>query len=286
MIRQEQGARLEGSVELAQPGRFITGPLQVLWAFVYKTLVIAELEARKLRHDPSELIMRGVQPVLWLVVFGEVLTKIRAIPTPGNIRYLDFMTPGILAQSVLFIAIFSGMSAIWERDLGIVHKFLASPTPRHALMLGKSVSSGVRALPQAIFVYVLAVALGVKMSYNPLHIIGVLIIVVLAATAFAAFSLCAAFMIKSRDRFMGFGQVLTQPLFFASNAIYPINIMPTWLKILSHGNPLTYEVDALRSLMLRNYSSSYPMAADFGVLLLAVAILVYVGGKLYPHIAT
>ena len=134
-------------------------PLTTVSRFVYKTLVIAELEVRKLRHDPTELITRAVQPALWLLVFGQVFTRVHAIPTPGNMRYIDFLAPGILAQSVLFIAIFSGISLIWERDLGVIHKFLASPTPRTALALGKALSGGVRALSQAIIVYVLAVIL-------------------------------------------------------------------------------------------------------------------------------
>src|SRR6476646_7924580 len=93
---------------------------------ISKTLVITELEVRKLRHDPSDLFLRAVQPTLWLLIFGQVFTRIRGIPT-GDLPYLDFMAAGILAQSVLFVSIFSGgMSIIWEKDLGIVHKFLVS----------------------------------------------------------------------------------------------------------------------------------------------------------------
>ena len=115
----------------------------VIANFTGKTLTIAELEARKLHHDSTELITRAVQPALWLLIFGEVLAQIRAIPT-GNLPYIDFMAPGILAQSVLFIAIFYGIAIIWERDLGIVHKFLATPTPRSALVLGKALSGRTR----------------------------------------------------------------------------------------------------------------------------------------------
>jgi ABC-2 type transport system permease protein len=119
---------------LADPTlRLPSNPLSVLLGFVDKTLVIAELEIRKLRHDPTELVTRAVQPALWLLVFGEVFTRVHAVPT-GDLRYLDFVAPGILEQSVLFIAIFYGIAIIWERDLGIVHKFLASPTPRAALV--------------------------------------------------------------------------------------------------------------------------------------------------------
>src|SRR5437899_6966025 len=166
------------------------------------------------------------------------------------------MTPGILAQSVLFIAIFSGITIIWERDLGIVHKFLASPTPRSALVLGKAFAAGVRGLTQAAIVYVLAWILGVNVDWNPLNLLGVIVIVILGAACFSTFSLIIACLVKTRERFMGIGQVLTMPLFFASNAIYPVGIMPGWLQVIAHSNPLSYEVDALRALMLAGATST------------------------------
>lgn len=85
---------------------------------------------------------------------------------------------------------------------------------------------------------------------------------------------------------MGMGQVLTMPLFFASNAIYPIAMMPRWLQIISHVNPLTYEVDALRDLMLARGASSFGLALDFSVLLAATVIAVIVGARLYPRVVT
>ena len=207
--------------------------------------MIAELEIRKLRHDPTDLVTRAIQPALWLLIFGQVFTRIRAIPT-GSVSYIEFMTPGILAQSVLFVSIFYGLTIIWERDLGIIHKFLATPTPRSALVLGKALSAGVRSLVQAVFIYILAFLLSVQLNSNPMALLGVLIIVILGAAFFATFSLIIACLVKTRERFMGIGQVITMPLFFASNAIYPISIMPGWLQVISRVNPLTYEVDALR----------------------------------------
>ena len=279
----EQGERLNGSAEkaLKQP----VSPLTTVGRFIYKTLVIGELEVRKLRHDPTELITRAVQPALWLLVFGQVFNRVHAIPT-GNVRYLDFLAPGVLAQSVLFIAIFSGISLIWERDLGVIHKFLASPTPRTALALGKALSGGVRALSQAIVVYLLAVILAVKIDWNPLALVGVLAAILLGAAAFSAFSLIIALLVKTRERFMGIGQVLTMPFFFASSAIYPISIMPGWLKVIAHGNPLTYEVDALRALMLSGGTSSFGLALDFGVLALVTVVLIIIAGRLYPNAVT
>jgi ABC-2 type transport system permease protein len=281
VTHQEHGARL---ADLASPT--LPHPATLLGAligFVDKTLVIAELEVRKLRHDPTELITRAVQPALWLLVFGEVFTRVRAIPT-GNLSYIDFMAPGILAQSVLFISIFYGIAIIWERDLGIVHKFLVSPTPRTALVLGKALSAGVRGLAQAVIIYGLALLLGVKMNWDPLALAGVLLVVILGAAFFSTFSLIIACLVKTRERFMGIGQVLTMPLFFASNAIYPISIMPGWLQIISGINPLTYEVDALRTLMLAGGASVYGLGLDFGVLLAATAGLVLIGARLYPRV--
>ena len=260
-------------------------PFRGFTNFVYKTLVIAELEVRKLRHDPSELLMRAVQPALWLLIFGEVFAGTRAVPTGGT-PYMDFLAPGILAQSSMFVAIFSGMSIIWERDLGIVHKFLVSPTPRGALALGKSLSGGVRALSQAVIVYILAVLLGVSMNWHPLALLGVVVIVILGAAAFSAFSLSVALIVKTRERFMGIGQVLTMPVFFASNAIYPISVMPGWLRAVATVNPLTYQVDALRTLMLSESIGSFSLWLDFTVLLTATAVLVTIAALLYPRAAT
>jgi ABC-2 type transport system permease protein len=278
---QEQGvprSGLDSQVSLSAMSE-----LSFIISFVRKTLVIAELEARKLRHDPTELLTRAVQPALWLLVFGQVFTRTRAIPT-GNLRYIDFMAPGILAQSVLFVAIFSGLTIIWERDLGIVHKFLASPTPRTALVTGKALAAGVRALSQAGIIYVLALLLGVKVDWNALSLLGVLIVVILGSALFSTFSLIIACLVKTRERFMGIGQVMTMPLFFASNAIYPISIMPGWLKVLARINPLSYEVDLLRILML-GQTSANGIVLDFGVMFAVPTLLILIGARLYPRVA-
>ena len=253
-------------------------------SFVQKTFTIVGLEARKISHDPTDVFTRAVQPALWLLIFGEVLSRLRAIPTGGR-PYLDFMAPGILAQSVLFIAIFSSIAIIWERDLGIIHKFLASPTPRTALVLGKALAAGVRALTQAVIVYLLALILGVHMNWNPLNLLGVFIMIIMGAACFSTFSLIIACLVKTRERFMGIGQVLTMPLFFASNAIYPVAIMPNWLQIIAHSNPLSYEVDALRSLMLAGGTSTTGLVWDFLILFVVTTLLVLIGAKLYPRVA-
>ena len=129
------------------------------------------VELQKLRHDRTELITRAVQPALWLLVFGNVFTRLHAIPT-GNVPYLDFLAPGILAQSALFIAIFYGIQIIWERDAGVLAKLLVTPTPRVALVAAKAFAAGIRAVAQAFIVLVLALLLGVGLSANPLALAG------------------------------------------------------------------------------------------------------------------
>ena len=268
----------------ASTGRSYVDVLRAAVRFARKTVTITELEARRLRHDPTELITRALQPALWLLVFGQVFTRTRAIPT-GDLPYIDFMAPGILAQSVLFIAIFYGIAVIWERDLGIIHKLLVSPASRGALVVGKGVSAGLRGLAQAVIVYVLALSLGVRLQFGAGSLIVVALLVVLSSALFATFSLIVACVVKTRERFMGIGQLLTMPLFFASNAIYPISLMPTWLGVVARVNPLTYLVDALRTLLIVGAVSAAGVGLDFAVMAVVFVLLAGAAARLYPGLA-
>ena len=111
--------------------------LHYLSQTITKSYVLAEMETRKLLHDPTELISRAIQPILWLGIFGEALSKVRAITTPG-LTYLQFITPGILTQSVVFVAIFYGLYVIMDRDTGVLQKLLVTPTPRLARCVWRS----------------------------------------------------------------------------------------------------------------------------------------------------
>jgi ABC-2 type transport system permease protein len=253
------------------------------FGFLADSAAIAQVEIRKLLRDPTEVFTRSVQPALWLLVFGQVFGRARAIPT-GSMSYLDFMTPGVLAQSVLFTSIFYGIAIIWERDLGILQKLLVTPAYRSALVSGKALSAGARGLVQAFIVYLLAFALGVHLRVAPGAVLGVALAVVLGSAVFATFSLVVACVVKTRERFMGIGQVLTMPLFFASNAIYPLDMMPPWLKVVARVNPLTYLVDALRSLMVEGGHAVFGYGADVAVQAAALVLLVAVAAKLYPTV--
>lgn len=182
------------------------------------TLCLVEL--RKVRHDRTELYTRAIQPALWLLIFGETFTRLHAIPT-GDVPYLDYLAPGIMAQSALFIAIFYGIQIIWERDAGILAKLLTTPTPRAALVSGKAFAAGVRALSQVVVVLALSALLGVDFRWNPLSLLGTALVIVLGSAFFATLSVSIAGLALSRERLMGIGQAITMPLFFGSNALYP-----------------------------------------------------------------
>jgi ABC-2 type transport system permease protein len=239
--------------------------------YLSSVLTLTEFELRKLRHDSSQIWLRSVQPALWLIVFGEVFSKIRAIPT-GGVSYLQFMTPGVLAQSVMFVAIFYGITVVWERDLGLLNKLLSTPAPRSTIVLGKALSAGVRGIFQAIAVLILALIIRVNMSLTPLSVLGVFVIIILLGMSFSSLSMALAPVFRTRERMMGIGQAITMPLFFASNAIYPVSLMPDWLKTIAIMNPLSYAVDAMRGLLITGDLSALPI--DILAITIATTVLV------------
>jgi ABC-2 type transport system permease protein len=215
-----------------------------------RIVTLCWVETCKIRHDRSELYTRAIQPILWLLIYGETFTKIHAIPTPPGVSYLAYLAPGIIGQSALFVAIFYGIQIIWERDAGVLTKLMVTPTPRAALISGKAFAASVRSVIQAAVVVVLAAILGVSLTDNPLKLIATAVVVVLGSAFFSCLSMTIAGLALQRERLMGIGQAITMPLFFSSSALYPTYVMPGWLQAVSKVNPLTYEVEALRGLLI------------------------------------
>ena len=240
------------------------------------------VELRKIRHDRTELYTRAIQPALWLLIYGEVFTRVRAIPTPPGISYLAYLAPGIMAQSALFIAIFYGIQIIWERDAGVLTKLMVTPTPRSALITGKAFASGVRSLVQGIVVLIIAALLGVSFTLNPLKIVFALAILAVGSAFFSCLSMTPAGIVVARDRLMGIGQAITMPLFFSSSALYPASIMPGWLQVISRVNPLTYEVEALRGLLIGTATTLW---LDVVVLAGATIVSITCAALLLPRLA-
>jgi ABC-2 type transport system permease protein len=240
---------------------------QRVGAMASRIAAFAIVELQKLQHDRTELVTRMVQPALWLLIFGTTFSRLHVINT-GSVSYLAFLAPGIIAQSALFISIFYGIQIIWDRDAGILAKLMVTPAPASALITGKSFAAGVRSVAQVIGVLALAYLMGVGLTINPLRILGAMAVVMLGAAFFACLSMTLAGLVRSRDRLMGIGQAITMPLFFASNALYPVNVMPAWLHVLSRVNPLSYEVDALRALLIGTPFNP----ADIAVLVVAAVL--------------
>jgi ABC-2 type transport system permease protein len=228
----------------------------------------ALVELQKLSHDRSELLTRMVQPALWLLIFGQTFSRLHVIDT-GDVPYLAFLAPGIIAQSALFISIFYGIQIVWDRDAGILAKLMVTPAPASALITGKSFAAGVRSVAQVVGVLVIAYLMGIHLTANPLRILAAMGVVVLGSAFFACLSMTLAGLVRNRDRLMGIGQAITMPLFFASNALYPVDVMPQWLRWLSAINPLSYEVNALRALLLGLPGNTW---LDIGILLFAAIL--------------
>jgi ABC-2 type transport system permease protein len=266
----------------APPAGLADGFISSLARLWSRVVTLCWVELRKIRHDRTELYTRAIQPALWLLIYGEVFTRVHAIPTPAGIPYLAYLAPGIMAQSALFIAIFYGIQSIWERDAGVLTKLMVTPTPRSALITGKAFASGVRSLVQGVMIVIIAALLGVSLTHNPLKLIGAGLVLAVGSAFFSCLSMSIAGLVVARDRLMGIGQAITMPLFFSSSALYPASIMPGWLQVISRVNPLTYEVEALRGLLIGTATTLW---LDATVLVGATIASIACAALLLPRLA-
>ena len=260
-------ALLEAAVRL---GRLRDGTVAMGWA-----------EMRKLRHDHLDIFTRSVQPLLWLFIFGTALRRNHTL-SGGFHDYRAYLAPGVMAQAALFVAIFFGLGVIWERDVGQLQRLLATPLPRLAIVLGKATGAGVRALAQGIVLLVVIAIAGISIRWNPLDVIGAFVLLLLGTGGFACLSMILASLVRTRERFMGIGQLVVMPLFFASSALYPISLMPGWLRVVAHANPLSYEVHGMRQLML-GISTGGRLWLDFVVGAAFLTIAALTAAKTYPR---
>jgi ABC-2 type transport system permease protein len=234
------------SAGAASGGLFTAAGVRALGA---GTFAMAQSELRKLRYDHLDIVTRSVQPLLWLFIFGTALSHTRAL-TLGTLEYRAYLAPGVMAQAAMFIAIFFGLAVIWERDVGQLQRLLATPLPRTAIVLGKAVGACVRALVQALLLLAVIAVAGIGVRWSVDGVIGALALLMLGTAAFACMSMLLAAAVKERERFMGIGQLIMMPLFFASSALYPLSLMPGWLHVIARINPLTYEVQGLRQMLV------------------------------------
>jgi ABC-2 type transport system permease protein len=245
------------------------------------TAAMGWAELRKLRHDHLDIFTRSVQPLLWLFVFGTALQHNRAL-AGGSEDYRAYLAPGVMAQAALFVAIFFGLGVIWERDVGQLQRLLATPLPRLGIVLGKASGAAIRAFAQAIVLLAVIAIAGISIHWNPLRVVGAIVLLLLGTAAFACLSMILASLVRTRERFMGIGQLVVMPLFFASSALYPLSIMPTWLRVVAHANPLSYEVHGMRQLLL-GISAGGRLWLDFVVVFAFLVATAVTAAKTYPR---
>ncbi len=231
---------------------------------VREMITFAELELRRLRHDPIEIFTRAIQPILWLAVFAEIIGSRMKIPM--GVNYVTYIAPGVMMQSAIFISLAYGIMLVWERDSGILKRLLTIPLKRIVIVSGRALAGAIRASTQLLVILLIAYAVGANLCYNPINILLALIVLIIGCMGFTALSILIASLLKTRERFMGIINAITMPLFFTSNALYPIEIMPLALKIIALGNPLTYIVEVLRGLLIFNESTN--ILFDLGIVII------------------
>jgi len=241
---------------------------------------MAQAELRKLRHDHLDIVTRSVQPLLWLFIFGAAVGGAHLVEL-GHLEYRAYIAPGVMAQAAMFIAIFFGLAVIWERDVGQLQRLLATPLSRTSIVLGKAAGACVRALVQALLLLAVLALAGIGVRWTIAGVIGTLAMLLLGTAAFACMSMLLAAAVRERERFMGIGQLIMMPLFFASSALYPLAVMPGWLYAIARVNPLTYEVQGLRQ-MLVGVGGAGEVWLDFLVVGAFFGVMLAAATRAYP----
>ncbi len=194
-----------------------------------------------------------VQPLLFLFVLGSGLQSLSAASTHG-VDLKTFIFPGVLCVAVLFTAMISAASLVWDRELGFLREMMVAPVSRTSIIVGKCLGGATIAASQGVIVLALAGLVGVP--YDPLLIFGALGLLVLLAFSVSAFGILVAVTIKQAQSFTWVMQLVVFPMFFLSGALYPVDGLPAWLQVLNRINPLTYAVDAMRHLVFSHLDVS------------------------------
>ena len=276
---QEQlPAQAIGTEGFRQRPKLDTSPLHGLWALTNRDL-------RKWYKNRIQLLISLVQPIVWLGIFGKALNFGSIISQAGaggdasaaiqkifgTSSYFSFLSVGMLAMIILFTAAFSGMSVVFDRRFGFLNKALSTPVSRGAIVISKVLQSGIRSLIQAALVLIIAIALGMDVShFTVLGVFGAFVLLFLMA--FALSSLFVTLALRSSDwqTQMAIINLLSLPLIFASNALFPVKIMPGWLQTVVKLNPVSYAIDGARQLLLGipTANALYSVPVDFGVITL------------------
>lgn len=226
--------------------------------------IVWRRELTRFLSDRAGMTTWLVQPILFLFVLGAGLQSLSAAST-GGVDLTTFIFPGILSFSVVFTAMFSAITLVMDRELGVMREMLIAPVSRTSILLGKALGGTTVAASQGVVLLALAGLVGVP--YDPVMILGALGLLVLLAFTVTAFGLMLATRIKQLRTFTSVMQLFVMPMFFLSGALYPVSGLPTWLEVLNRVNPLTYAVDPMRRLVFDHLdvSESARRTLDAGV---------------------
>jgi ABC-2 type transport system permease protein len=202
---------------------------------------------RKSMTNPEEAIGMLIQPVLWVVLFGIGMGSLLGTTEPGaEDAYITFMLPGIITLTALGGAIGGGTEWLNERLRGIVKEYLAAPIPRLSILFGNAFSSMTKSLLQALVIMIVGVIIGAKLSNNPLGWLGGLLLVAGYGLGFSGIAIAVASKTESPGGYHMLIFMLNLPLLFLSNALYPLQTMPSWMELAARINPTTYVVTGMR----------------------------------------
>ena len=242
---------LTETIRVAVPERSLRHDLRAV-AMVWRRELI------RFRSDRLRAITALIQPVLFLFILGTGLSRLASHGLPAGVDFKTFIYPGVLAMSVLFTAIFSAASIVWDREFGFLREMLVAPVRRWAIVVGKCLGGATVATFQGIIF--LALAGVAHVPYSPTLLLVLVGELLLLSFTLTAFGVMMAARIKQIQAFMALTQMTVMPLFFLSGALYPLNGLPGWLTVLTRIDPLTYVVSPMRDAVFSHLSVS-PLAA-------------------------
>jgi len=216
----------------------------------FDTYTIFWREMKRYRKSRSGVLIRLIQPAVWIIVIGNTFAGTRPLIQSVGFEgeYIAFMTPGVIILTAIFTSIFGGVNTLWDRRYGFMNKALTSPISRSSIALGKMLAISLIAALQATLILGIALAIGVSFP-NPLLIAPIMAIVILFSLGFSGISVTVAATAKSQETFWGIINFLGLPLFMLSPALFPLELLPEWLGFAARLNPVTYTVLLVRGMM-------------------------------------
>jgi len=226
--------------------------------------IVFRRELIRFRNDRLRIVTSLVQPLLFLFVLGSGLQQLSSASTHG-VDLKTFIYPGVLCITVMFTAMFSAASIVWDREFGFLREMMVAPVRRSSIVIGKCLGGACVASLQGLIVIALAGA--VHVPYDPLLLLGIFGLQLLLAFSITAFGVMVAARITQIQSFMGVMQMIVMPMFFISGALFPVSGLPGWLAFLNRIDPLTYAVDPMRRLVFNHLeiSDAARKALDPGV---------------------